>query len=242
MALSCGGTVAAQAEAGSPPIVVTVMGGVPRRALSAFASDMHQRWGVALGDAVAQRRGEEACACQALGARSIWLDIPDAIYRGDRYTSDPEIFGVVHPDEHGLVGEIVDALKGELGLDNRVGKSFYVPLAIGNHVDHQHTLAAGRQLAGQGHEVWAYEDFPYAGDPDWRDSILERAWKVSTGESRLEHLTRDQLERRIQAILCYETQLNVIFRHQGDPREAVERYARQVGDGIPAERFWRIRQ
>src|SRR6185312_9724559 len=89
VALSCGGTVARLSDSGHKPLVITVFGGVPSAPLTPFAQDMHDLWGVGPGDAVALRREEERCAEQVLGARSVWLDFLDAIYREDRYTSDP---------------------------------------------------------------------------------------------------------------------------------------------------------
>ena len=227
-------------ESGYAPLVVTIFGGTPTGSLTTFASDMHKRWGVGPGDAVAMRRREETCAAKALGAHALWLDFLDAIYREARYNSDPDIFGQVHPDEAGLDAEIVAELTGRLGLTVGTADVFYVPLAIGNHVDHQHVLRAGKRLAALGHEVWGYEDFPYAGDPEWRDSIQHRAEEVTTGEPQLRQLSESQLQRRIDAVLCYASQLEIIFRHQGDPGAAIERYARTVGDGQTAERFWRI--
>lgn len=240
VALSCGGTVARLAGHGAAPLIVTVMGGTPTGQLTTYARDMHERWGVGPGDAVAMRRHEERCAETALGAQSIWLDFLDAIYRDDRYLSDPDIFGRIHPDETNFSQQIVEGLTQALGLSQRTSNVFYVPLAVGNHVDHQHVLAAGTRLAKMGHDVWAYEDFPYAGDPEWQEAVVERATQATSGTSRIEWLSPTQLERRVTAIQCYKSQLEIIFRFQGDPTEAVRRYAQVVGDGRPAERFWRL--
>ena len=240
VALSCGGTVARLADAGHAPLVITVFGGVPRGPLTKFASDMHDLWGVGPGDAVALRRSEEECAERVLGARSIWLDFIDAIYRDDRYTSDPQLFGKIHPAEIVFAAEIKQALLSTLATNDVTATAFYVPLAIGNHVDHQHVLAAGALLASDGYEVWAYEDFPYAGDPAWRDSINARAQSATSNQSSLELLTPPQFVKRVESVLCYRSQLEVIFRHQGDPAVAIQHYAHNVGHGQPAERFWRL--
>ena len=240
VALSCGGTVARLADSGATPLVVTIFGGMPSGPLTQFASDMHERWGVGPDDAIALRRREEQCAERVLGSRSIWLDFADAIYREDRYTSDPQLFGTIHPAERDIAIEIQQAVLDRLENDDVTATSFYVPLAVGNHVDHQHVLAAGVLLAAAGHEVWAYEDFPYAGDPAWRDSIDARACSVTSNQSRLDRLTPQQLARRVESVLCYRSQLDVIFRHQGDPAAAIQRYAHVAGQGQPAERFWRL--
>jgi LmbE family N-acetylglucosaminyl deacetylase len=240
VALSCGGTVARLADSGATPLVVTIFGGTPAGPLTRFASDMHSLWGVGPGGAIALRRAEEQCAERVLGARSIWLEFADAIYREDRYTSDPQLFGTIHPAEADLAAEIKQALLSVLAAYDVAATVFYVPLAVGNHVDHQHVLAAGMRLAAAGHEVWAYEDFPYAGDPAWRDSIDAHARSVTSNQSRLDLLTPQQLARRVESVLCYRSQLDVIFRHQGDPAAAIQRYAHIVGQGQPAERFWRL--
>jgi LmbE family N-acetylglucosaminyl deacetylase len=240
VALSCGGTVAALSDAGGIPLVVTVFGGVPAGALTQFARDMHDRWGVGPRDAVAMRRQEERCAESALGAESIWLDFLDAIYRDDRYNSDPDIFGSIHPDDVELVDAVLAELLRRLGHATDEKHVYYVPLAVGNHVDHQLTLMVGRRLADAGHAVWAYEDFPYAGDPAWADGVLQQVRSVTSSGSRLESLSVEQIECKVTAVLCYRSQLDVIFRFQGDPEQSIRRYAEVVGGGKPAERFWRI--
>jgi LmbE family N-acetylglucosaminyl deacetylase len=240
VALSCGGTVARLADSGEAPVIITVFGGKPDGPLTQFASDMHQRWGVGPNDAIALRRAEEQCAERVLGARSIWLDFADAIYRDGRYTSDLQLFGAIHPREAEFAMDIHEAMFDTLDAAGIAPSSFYVPLAIGNHVDHQHVLTAGLKLAQSGYEVSAYEDFPYAGDPAWRDTIEARALNVTSNQIGLNRLTPSQLDRRVEAVLCYRSQLDVIFRRQGDPATATRRYARVVGNGEPAERFWRL--
>ncbi|MDI3339163.1 MAG: PIG-L family deacetylase [Sphaerobacter sp.] len=237
VALSCGGTVAALAAAGPPPLIVTCFGGAPSGPLSAFARFQHARWGVGPDDAVCIRRAEERAAAAALGAEARWLDLRDAIYRGTRYTSDDELFGPIHPDDRGLVDELVAAVAALAAP----GAALYVPLGVGNHVDHQLVTLAGQRLAARGHPVLAYEDFPYAGDPAGRDALQARAAAVAGGPPQTRFLTPAQLAARVRAIRCYRSQLPVIFRHQGDPAAATRRYACVVGDGRPAERFWPLR-
>lgn len=234
VALSCGGTVATLAERGARPLIVTCFGGVPTGPLSDFARFQHERWGVGPEDAVRIRRAEEACAAAALGAEARWLDHLDAIYRGARYTSDDDLFGALHSDDHALVDDITAAA----AVLAAPGATLYVPLAVGNHVDHQIVTLAGQRLAAAGRRVLAYEDFPYAGDPAGAPALQARAAEVAAGPAETRLLSPAQLEARVRAILCYRTQLPVIFRHQGDPAESTRRYARVTGDGRPAERFW----
>ena len=236
VALSCGGTVAALADSGEQPLIITCFGGPPPGPLSAYARDMHTRWHVEIDEAIAIRRTEEACAASVLGTGVGWLDFPDAIYRGTRYTSDDELFGAIQPDESDLPAGILASLAIIFDRLEVSPLAIYVPLGIGNHVDHQHVTEVGRRLADRGHDVFAYEDFPYTGDPG-----IEHRGRTLTGQEPVVRvLTPEQLERRVTAILCYRSQLAVIFRHQGDPAESTRRYSTAAG-GPPVERLWPVR-
>lgn len=234
VALSCGGTVAALADSGEKPLIVTCFGGPPPDQLNDFARDMHAQWQVGTSEAIAIRRAEEACAAAVLGADVDWLDFPDAIYRGSRYTSDDELFGTIHPDEADLPGPLMTALQTRLARLDLTPSRLYVPLGIGNHVDHQHVVEVGRRFADMGFPVLAYEDFPYAGDP----GAVYRGQGLAGQEPINRELTPEQLAQRVSAILCYRSQLPVIFRHQGDPADATRRYATRNGNSPPVERFW----
>ncbi len=240
VALSCGGLVAQLSNGDVSPTIVTVMGGVPEGPLTEFADGQHTRWGFGPSDAVEMRRREDRCAATALRATSVWLDLLDAIYRSDRYTSDEDIFGAIHPDDSDLAERIVTTLDRELALRATDVCEFYVPLAIGNHVDHQLTLIAGQMLAGRGLTVWGYEDFPYAGDPVWQGAIDVSVSQLGCGAARIVRLTEQDLDRKAEAVRCYASQLEVIFRFQGDPEQSIRGYALHVGGGRPAERFWPI--
>src|SRR6516162_11282302 len=106
VALSCGGTVALLADRGTDTTVVTIFGGeVIDDVLGDFARWKHSRWGLNDMDAVReQRQAEDAAATARLGAGSRWLGFPDAIYRGDRYVADQELYGEVRAAEQPLAG------------------------------------------------------------------------------------------------------------------------------------------
>lgn len=160
--LSCGGTVATLVDAGCEPPMVAVFGGeTPEELVGDFARWKHSRWGYDSADAVlGVRRGEDTAAATVLGCRTRWLGYFDAIYRGDRYARDGELCGQLREVEEGLVPLLADEISA---LPEWVeGTTVYVPLAIGDHVDHQITFAAGRLLAARGIPVFAYEDCPYA--------------------------------------------------------------------------------
>ena len=244
VALSCGGTAACLARGGRRPEVALLFGSEPDpdQPLTAFAREMHDDWGLDPAGVVAGRRAEEACAAAILGTDVRFLPFHDAIHRRDNYLDDDQLFGTPAPGEAGLPA----ALTRALGLPARPGDStrIYVPLAIGGHVDHRHAFAAGVGLDRAGWEVWYYEDLPYALKAGNREARFEEC-----GE-RLEVAALVEIgstwERKIDAILCYRSQLARTFRYAniGGDREEIEtllrRYALAAGGGTPVERFWRL--
>jgi LmbE family N-acetylglucosaminyl deacetylase len=234
VALSCGGTVAIAARNESP-LIATLFAGQSRDTVSDFARFQHQRWGVADDDVTERRWAEDRCAAAALGpaVRLAWHDWLDAIYRDSAYGSDDALFGRPVARDLGIVDTLADAL-GEYDAD-----AYLVPLAVGNHVDHQLALRAGRRLAARGADVWAYADVPYV----MLGGMAELTRRLATGvvrEAYVTYLDDDAFERKWTAIGCYTSQLPVLFRDLADPREALDRYAREVGGGRQAEVCWRV--
>ena len=231
VALSCGGQVALDARTSSPRIV-TVFAAQPIADVGDFARVQHARWGFDV-DAVAHRRAEDACAARALGAavRTVWLDELDAIYRNPAYDSDRALFGRLLGDDAEVVPRVVAALEA-LGADE-----FVVPLAVGNHVDHQLVFLAGQALAQAGQTVWAYADMPYALDAG---ALVRRLARGGVGERRVEPFDDASWERKLAAIECYASQLPVLFRGDRDFRAEFMAHAIATGDGVPAEALWRV--
>lgn len=238
--LSCGGTVALWAKCRQEPHIITVFASeIVDKMVGTFAAWKHERWKLTDPDRVlATRRGEDAEAAAVLGCTLRWLGLPDAIYRGERYTSDQELFGALHAEEYELARHLAEEIRHL--PEWRDGNQVFVPLGIGSHVDHQLVFEAGRQLAAEGAEVYAYEDTPYAiHTPDGRTKRLA-ALGDNVGKPVLVAIA-ETLERRIEAISCYASQVPVIFRFTQDFRGTITEFANQVGMGrSPAERFWPV--
>lgn len=237
--LSCGGTVALLADRDAEPHIVTACAGeiVPEM-VGAFAAWKHERWKLTDPDQVlATRRAEDEQAARTLGCDVRWLGLSDAIYR-DRYTSDTELYGTLHPEDLELSGFLADEIRHlpEWRESSRV----FVPLGVGSHVDHQLVFEAGRRLAAQGTEVYAYEDCPYA----IHTPAGVRARLTALGDTVGKAVSvpiASTLEQRLEAIACYRSQVPVIFRFTDDFRQAVTGFARAIGDRAgPAERFWPV--
>ena len=234
--LACGGTVALLTDGDDWPLIVTIFGGdVTPEVLSSFARHKEARWGLAAAGVVEARRAENLQTAHILGCHLRDLGFPDAIYRGHRYRSDVQLFGPIRPVELGLVDLIVDEI---LSLPEcRALATFFVPLGAGNHVDHQLVFLAGCRLASQGHRVYAYEDCPYAIHTP--AGLQQRIRELGlTVESAVYVNIEQTLNRRLEAISCYKSQLPVIFRFTDDYRGVVTAFASAAGRGQPAERYW----
>lgn len=229
VALSCGGTVAEQARQGQAKIV-TVFAGVPGEDLGDFARFQHERWELSDAEVVSARRREDLAAAHELGSsiEVAWLDYLDAIYRREGYSSDAALFGAVEPEDFQLVDEIAKQLEAQ-------GDRFFVPLAIGNHVDHQIVFMVGRRLAELGRGVCCYADLPYALD---EPSYRRRLSQLGDPRPCSQAISAELFDRRWRAIERYESQLHVLFRDIANPREQLERFGRRHNDEAPVELFW----
>ena len=240
VALSCGGTVALLADRGLDTTVVTVFGGeVIDDVLGDFARWKHSRWGLNDMDGVRQQRqAEDAAAIAALGADSRWLGFPDAIYRGDRYGADHELYGEVRTAEQPLARVV--SVEIQSLPEWRSDATVYVPLAAGEHVDHQLVFMAGQILASGGARVLAYEDCPYAiHSPAGLDRrVAELAGALGPAELVP---VGTRIERRLAAIAAYSSQVPVIFRYTQDFRRSVVCFANRLApEQGPVERFWPV--
>jgi LmbE family N-acetylglucosaminyl deacetylase len=244
IALSAGGTAAELTAAGRTPEVALIFGEQPdsHQPLTEFAESLHRAWGMSAEEVVSGRRKEENVASIALGTCDRFLPFRDAIYRGNRYQSDEELFGPIKPDEAGLKDEIIQALR--LCEGGTANTRIYAPLAIGFHVDHQHAFRAGMQLADQGYEVWFYEDLPYGLKPDHVSARREQIEHDGLAPGPVVEVS-SQWTRKIDAIMAYPSQLKTIFGQyvgiestRAAIDDAMAQYARAAGDGVLAERFW----
>lgn len=245
--LSAGATVRLLADAGRSPETVIVFGSEPDPAqvLSTFAQTMHNGWGFTAADVVARRQAEESAAAGLLGASVRLLPFRDAIYRGDSYRSDDDLFSDPHPAE----GTLPELIAASLALPAQplAGTRFYAPLAVGRHVDHQIVFQAGSRLSDGGWDVWFYEDIPYALKSGALQRRLEEI-RQSRMLSPVASIAADGAwSTKIEAILCYPSQLDTIFRHYvgigtsgGEISAAIAAFSMREDEKFVGERFWKL--
>jgi len=205
----------------------------------------------AAGDTMAQRRLEDERYAAFAEVSVVWLDLPDAVFRG--YEGDDQLLGSPRADDPAPV----DLLRREIARlePSRV----YLPLGIGGHVDHQLTRDAGIALLHDArswvmpgpdyaHRIAFYEDFPYAWWEDFGrlEDMPEGSLAGLPGDVSLTAEfadVGDQLERKIRGILLYESQVERLFDDEAAAAAAVRKYAARVADigsvaGGAAERYW----
>lgn len=193
VALSCGGQIFQRTQQGDHILIVTITAGDAPQTLSPFAEAMHRSMQLD-NNPVAQRRAEDAAACQHLGASYLHLDVRDCIYRCDPktgdwlYQSDDEIFGTVHPAEQTRLQPYIAALPPH--------KQLFAPLSIGNHVDHQLVTQAVADRP-----VYYYPDYPYTQRSDF----------VAPANCERIPLSAAAIDARLTAIRMYESQVPHLF-------------------------------
>jgi LmbE family N-acetylglucosaminyl deacetylase len=236
VALSCGGTVASHASCGQQPLIVTIAAGVPDRV---DGENRHAGY-------VACRRREDAAAASILGASTRWFEYLDAVYRG----YGAAVFGGRRREQDlaDRIGRDLEKVWRDTG-----SASVFLPLGIGNHVDHQLCASLHEQLRRSGAAVWHYEDVPYvlrwAATESWINAVelaplreaikpyLEQRLAMMGLVPRVVEVTR-HMTRRLAAVECYQSQIGGLFpRH--DHRALILGYAaRLTPDDAYGERFW----
>jgi LmbE family N-acetylglucosaminyl deacetylase len=207
----------------------------------------------AAGDVAARRRIEDERFAYFAEASIVFLDLPDAVFRG--YEGDDQLLGGPRDGDD----PPYEMLRRE--ITRLEPQKVYLPLGIGNHVDHRLCRAAGVGLLEEGRRwvmpgpeyagmVTFYEDFPYAWWNDFRrledlpGGVGELPADVGL-EAEYADIT-DQVERKIRGISLYASQLDRLFGGTRKMADAVRAHGRQVGalggvDGL-AERYWASRR
>ena len=204
----------------------------------------------AAGDLMAKRRIEDERFAYFAEASIVFLDLPDAVFRG--YEGDEQLLGAPRPDDTAPY----ELLRREIA--RLEPQKVYFPLGVGGHVDHQLCRDVGLRLLQEGFRwvmpgpdyagiVTFYEDFPYAfwsdfkGPQDLGADILD-AFPDGVSMSPTFADITDQLERKIMGIDLYASQMERLFDGTRAMADAVRAYGRTIAeygevDGS-AERYW----
>jgi LmbE family N-acetylglucosaminyl deacetylase len=205
------------------------------------------------GDLMARRRLEDERYAYFAEASIVFLDLPDAVFRG--YEGDEQLLDAPRADDT----DPYEILRQE--IVRLEPQRVYLPLGVGHHVDHQLCRDVGVRLLTQGRRwimpgpdyagiVTFYEDFPYAWWNDFGgldDLPLDAFDDVPEGIAIAPEYAdiTDQLERKITGINIYESQIERLFGGTGDMARQTRSYGRKMallgGGSGAAERYWATR-
>ncbi len=229
-ALSCGGLLWEQSQAGDAVSVWTICAGDPPAGpLSPFAASMHERWETGL-EAAVLRREEDLKSCLLMGAAHRHFSLPDCIYRRDPatgqplYASEEAIFAALLPVEEALVQTLAE----EIGRHLPKEVQLVCPLTLGNHVDHQLTRAAAERI---GRPLWYYADYPYALEEAVRlHDLLPAGWRQETFP-----ISKAGLEAWIRSVSAHASQISSFWEDLPAMQRALRAYCQKEGGA----RLWR---
>jgi LmbE family N-acetylglucosaminyl deacetylase len=243
---SCGGTLGVQVSVGLHPLVITIFAGVPDNSMTPgpLTTQVLREMGFRPQEAqqaVLSRRQEDARALDYLHTDYLWLNYPDAIFRGTPafYTEKSQLInGEVHPSDLWIDRQLAEQL---VALHDRLPDAvWYAPLGIGRHVDHQIVCSAADRLIQLGANVKLYEDFPYV----LRQGALEARLKEfgNTLEPALVEMS-EMLPVRLEAAEMYASQIAANFSDKTSMFQAMETYAHSIRpvETVHLERFWTTR-
>jgi LmbE family N-acetylglucosaminyl deacetylase len=207
----------------------------------------------AAGELMAKRRLEDERFALFSESSIVFLDLPDAVFRG--YEGDEELLAAPRDDDQAPY----EILRREIA--RLEPQKLYLPLGVGNHVDHQLCREVGVGLLGEGRRwvmpgpeyagiVTFYEDFPYAwwSDFDRLEELPPGVFDDIPPDVAIAPEFADigdQLERKISGIALYESQMDRLFGGTKDMARQVRAYGRKVallgGGSGAAERYWASR-
>ena len=203
----------------------------------------------AAADAMELRKVEEERFCYLMQCSVMFLDLPDAVFRG--YNGDDELLGEVREDDtapYQILRREIARLEPQM---------VYFPLGVGGHVDHQLCREVGLTLLTEGrrwvmpgpdyvNRLCFYEDFPYAwwndfgGITDWPAELLPLPAGVQL-EARYSDIT-EMMERKAAGVAVYASQVTRLFESDQQMLDDLAGYHARVAlaGGVPgfAERYW----
>lgn len=212
VSLSCGGQIFRHTAVGDTVLVVTLTGGEPAgEPHSDTVRSIHRRWFDSMGETtdqiVARRRAEDRAAFDVLRAEVFHLNFLDAIYRAGPdgaplYPGPTDMFGPFNPADAG----VIDAVAAALATLPEAGQ-VYLPLGVGNHIDHGVARRAGERVF---RDVAWYEDYPYTMAPGALAAVLPLSER---GDWRTETiwLTEAALAAKVASVGAYQSQLSSFF-------------------------------
>jgi len=231
VALSCGGLVHRLTRQGTGVMIVTIFTG---EVGSPPASPLIEHiWGLTpLPDWIDRRRIEDFESCRLLGATPLHLAFLDAPFRTHGRNDTP-----LYPTGESLFSQpsevdqiLLEAIANRLANLKATESDFYAPLGLGSHVDHILVRNACEQVFSP--DLTYYEDYPYVENI----ATLGQTVQYPTGAMYIEVLNPTDLNAKIASVLCYETQIPLLFGNRDEAAHRLRRWMLDTG----GERYVRL--
>lgn len=219
--LSAGGLIHDQVRAGMQVEIWTILCGFPPAGeLSPFAQVLHYQWGIASTDElIRSRRAEDKKACQIVGAKPVYFDYLDCIYR--RGKNDDWLYSYIfvppHEDEADLPARIAESIFTRLEPTDQL----VCQLGLGSHVDHVLVRRAVELLQ---RPLLYYTDIPYL-------FKTPEEFAPSTAGMKANAYTVGEagLGAWQEAIAAYESQISSLFESSDHMRSQIQQYWSENG-------------
>lgn len=222
--LSAGGLIHDQVRAGLQVEIWTILCGVPpTEELSPFAQVLHYQWGIPkVDDLIRSRRAEDEKACQIVGAKPVYFDYLDCIYR--RGKNDDWLYSYIfvppHEDEADLPARIAESISARLEPTDQL----VCQLGLGSHIDHVLVRRAVELLQ---RPLLYYTDIPY-----FFKTPEELAPSTAGMKANAYAVSEAGLKSWQEAIAAYESQISSLFESPEHMRSQIQQYWSE-NSGIP---------
>ena len=211
--------------------------GAPPR--TPILADLHKRWEVG-DDPLRQRQLEDERASRSLGVEFMHVPLPDCVYRVvdgiALYPSEESLFGDVHPADFAP-----RLLQGIQIPEPEAVTVVYLPLAVGHHVDHQVVRDWGWKQVQDNLDRWAirfYTEYPYSNESRSTERALA-LFNLSLEPADVT-LTEADMQAKVKAIACYESQISTFWPSLPAMEADVRRAFTDPATGAFVERFWKL--
>lgn len=210
---SCGDYISKLTSEGEIVLVIPIFSGYPlSQQLQPSAKQFHKLCNLGKYP-IEERKKEDRLACERLQCDFRHLSYYECLYRKDR-------------NGNFLYRHIYSKLKNEDTLKNDIIKELlmhlddkcvvYCPLSLGDHVDHVFVNSIGRALEFMRYKVIYYEDFPYVSDSSMVSYMGKtkelKMYQEELDEKHYEELDEKHYIDRISSILCYKSQILIIWK------------------------------
>lgn len=233
--LSCGGLINALLTSNKDVQVITVFAGendFPN--VSSYWNHLRRKWDIGKRG-MKQRRQEDIAALNVLGVGHVerwdYLEAPRRIDQVGQplYATYDELKGDIADADSALAENLFFTIQEWL-KEHTSSATLYCPLSLGHHIDHQLLFRVGMRLRSLGHQVFFYEEWPYA------ESFA--LWSPPCGW--LNRRVNIALEPKSHAARQYTSQVKGLGGSATALSKRLEQFAYQVGGSSPQERYWEV--